>query len=484
MKIIKYILILLILPFFSSSFAATYYIDYNAVNDSANGTAKSTPWKRHPYMNGFSGTYNHSAGDQFIFKGGVTWPASTTIFNIQAGGTEGNVDYYGVDQTWYSGASWSRPIITCGNGSCGHDTINIMIAVESGIGYVTIDNFELTGQRILTTDTTAECISLLTGSNHIILQNLYIHGWSHGAGDFGMYGVPFHIVIGDSSSSTGNTMQNCTIDGSDTSQDMAIWVYNGLDKIKNNTVQYTQSGVDQGCVSEFSGNEFSHSVASLGASAHCNVFQNQQACTGGWKIYNNYIHDVTSSAAMAILVYPNGPEMDIFNNVFWNTNVQPIVIDGSQSSSEIVKIYNNTGSAPSGNACIRVTGSIDTLYQDNNHCITDTGVITIDGSITNYYPGSNNLTQTVAQANAQDYISAHRYAPQSGTGSTVDSGATITCSGCGSGISKDILAVSRPQGASWDIGAYEYVSTGGATLSPSGAPANLGADGGVVTLGP
>src|SRR5674536_23253 len=63
--------------------SATYYIDYNAANDSANGTTTSTPWKRSPGMVGFTGRYSHSAGDIFVFKGGVTWPAAVLPSTIK-----------------------------------------------------------------------------------------------------------------------------------------------------------------------------------------------------------------------------------------------------------------------------------------------------------------------------------------------------------------------------------------------------------------
>src|ERR1700736_4531383 len=90
--------------------AATYYIDYSSGSDSNNGTSKNTPWKRHPYMAGRSGSYSHQAGDRFIFKGGVTWPHDCWGLNLHGnGGNASAYDYYGVDQTWFTGASWTRP---------------------------------------------------------------------------------------------------------------------------------------------------------------------------------------------------------------------------------------------------------------------------------------------------------------------------------------------------------------------------------------
>src|SRR5688572_7720049 len=115
---------------------ATYYIDFTGGSDSNNGTAKVTPWKRHPYMNGFTGSYSHSVGDQFIFKGGETWPGACFPFNPAAGGSAGNIDYYGVDLTWFTGGGWVKPIL------------DVEYTYRDGIylanlGYITIDRMEI-----------------------------------------------------------------------------------------------------------------------------------------------------------------------------------------------------------------------------------------------------------------------------------------------------------------------------------------------------
>jgi hypothetical protein len=93
-----------------SAQAANYYVDFNAANDSANGTTTSTPWKRCPGMAGFSGSYAHQNGDRFIFKGGVTWPHACFPLNISVGGASNNRDLYGTDVTWFAGGSFSRPV--------------------------------------------------------------------------------------------------------------------------------------------------------------------------------------------------------------------------------------------------------------------------------------------------------------------------------------------------------------------------------------
>jgi hypothetical protein len=87
----------------------TYYIDYSGGSDANTGTSKSSSWKRCPGMSGFSGAYTHSAGDVFIFKGGVVWPSAAMPFAIANSGAAGKIDAYTTDQSWYSGSSWAQP---------------------------------------------------------------------------------------------------------------------------------------------------------------------------------------------------------------------------------------------------------------------------------------------------------------------------------------------------------------------------------------
>lgn len=52
--------------------ASTYYVNASTGSDANTGT-ESSPWKKSPYMTGFSGKYTHAAsGDSFILKGTFT----------------------------------------------------------------------------------------------------------------------------------------------------------------------------------------------------------------------------------------------------------------------------------------------------------------------------------------------------------------------------------------------------------------------------
>ena len=126
---------------------ATYYIDYDGGRDSNAGT-RDQPWSRHPYMNGWTGSYSHTSGDRFIFKGGVTWPASAFQILIRAGGSgEQNRDYYGVDTTWYAGQAFSKPLFDFQNtilSIWGGTSLSGVRILDSS--YITIDGIEMARQ--------------------------------------------------------------------------------------------------------------------------------------------------------------------------------------------------------------------------------------------------------------------------------------------------------------------------------------------------
>jgi len=82
-------------------------------NDSNNGTSKTSPWQNAPGMQTCAKLCNSTTinpGDSIILRGGVTWPNASFMWNLPGGAT-GNPVYVGVDQTWYAGSSWVRPVL-------------------------------------------------------------------------------------------------------------------------------------------------------------------------------------------------------------------------------------------------------------------------------------------------------------------------------------------------------------------------------------
>jgi hypothetical protein len=156
----------------------TYYIDYSNGNDTNNGTSTSTPWKDAPGMQSFTATYSHRAGDQFIFKGGVTWPYTEFPMNITNGGSSGSSDYYGVSKTYFTGASWIRPIFD-GGGATQQQIGYFMGIASNGPGYITIDNLEMTNFYWFVGGFGTSYIGI-GNADHILIENDYFHSWSHG----------------------------------------------------------------------------------------------------------------------------------------------------------------------------------------------------------------------------------------------------------------------------------------------------------------
>ena len=92
--------------------ARTYYIDYTNGSDRNGGIAKTAAWKHCPGMSKFSGIYWHQAGDRFVFKGGVIWPALTLPLVIKNSGIPGSPDIFTSDSTWFSGKTWKQPVLS------------------------------------------------------------------------------------------------------------------------------------------------------------------------------------------------------------------------------------------------------------------------------------------------------------------------------------------------------------------------------------
>jgi hypothetical protein len=123
----------------ATAHGATYYVDFASGADTNAGTSKSAPWKHAPGMNGFGASYVHAAGDRFIFKGGVAWDSTVFNWSISDSGSAGNVDYYGVDQIWFSGGGWSQPILDGGGTVAASGIANVNVTGS----YVTIDNLKI-----------------------------------------------------------------------------------------------------------------------------------------------------------------------------------------------------------------------------------------------------------------------------------------------------------------------------------------------------
>src|SRR5579872_1103573 len=294
-----------------SALATTYYVDFSSGSDSNNGTSKASPWKNAPGMHSCTGVCASTTinpGDSIILKGGVTWPNSSFLWNMPGGSSSSPV-YVGVDQTWYSGSSWTRPILSA-QGSVISNNYNTMFNVPS---YVTIDNFEITGFYW----TTASCSGAPYGDcgifnagqrNGQTWENLYIHGWTHaGTNAQTSNGVIDVISTGGGGNSVAH---DNVIVGTDVPGDHSVNVFfNGPPIAYNNYIKQVSSAF----IVSYATSVHDNHIEDIGPSycntpfpqyagycSHENAFEDNGDT--GLYFYNNTISNV--NAGLAVWVAP------------------------------------------------------------------------------------------------------------------------------------------------------------------------------------
>lgn len=515
----------------ANAFASTtYYIDYASGNDANNGTSKTSPWQHAPGMQACTGLCSSTTvnpGDSIILKGGVTWPNASFMWNLP-GGASGNPVYVGVDQTWYAGGSWSRPILSPG-GAAIPNNYNTMFNVPAN---VTIDNFEITGFYW----TTAACSGAPYGDcgifnagqrNGQTWENLYIHGWTHAGTNAVTSNGVVNIV---STGGAGNSVaHDNVIVGTDVPGDHSVNVFFGGPPIAyNNYIKQVSSAF----IVNYATSIHDNHIEDIGP-AYCNMPFPQYAgyCThengfednadSGLYFYNNLITNV--SAGLAVWLAPNpGYTVTAWNNVIYGIHdnqvldmappvYNPTYCTSGPTSNDYCKtagsyiFENNTVECGDDTTLYDVcqsgigdigSGSIATsfLYQ-NNHFITATtasGCYTGTGKPLSCTFAPSNIVQTLSTANGQGYNSSQAFAfsPTSQTDSTVGAGTNLTASAVGNlaTLASDTTysctmgtgnqpscpartTNGRPTTGAWDSGAYEYNSGNQPPAPPTGLAA-------------
>lgn len=161
--------IILFLFIVTRSFATTYYVDYDAGNDSNNGTSTSTPFKRCPGMATFTGGITLQSGDIVNFKGGVIHILDSSI-SARAGVTyDGNA--------WGIGVAILDGQNTTGTGFSLDSTDNNVVIRDMQIqnfgGYAE-DNPVWTGVAISSIDTSTNVITTATPHNLVVGDDIQL----------------------------------------------------------------------------------------------------------------------------------------------------------------------------------------------------------------------------------------------------------------------------------------------------------------------
>lgn len=345
-------------------------------------------------MSNWAGSgYSHSPGDRFIFKGGVTWPSACFWFNILAGGNSSGNDYYGVDKTWFSGGSFTRPIFD------GEHTSSILINIDfphNAAHYITFDSFEM--KRVTCQSATFTGLITLYDTDNILIENCWLHDWlldssilhddAHGGiiGNFdgsapaGIVNIVFDTCEIENSENgasgkwngvcvrMGGVIRNCLIHDNSS----AILFAQDVDHCVIYNISYPYSGFDPSY--HFNGFYMDNGNGAAGANGGVNLY-----CR------NTVFRDVGGGANMA---YPNveGYDCYIYNCLFY----------GQMSSQQAIEVdpYNlNFNLIPAG-ANYDVLGNytvsglvIGTVYywskganDSGCHGLTSTGFFTATGT--------------------------------------------------------------------------------------------------------
>lgn len=494
-------LILLLVVCVAPARGASYYISYSSGSNSNNGTSEMTPWKSHPYMSSASGcagsphAYTHSAGDVFTFKQGDSYPNVCFPFTFVAGGSSGNPDIYTYDPTWgtaggttgNAGQSVGTYQFNAGSAVIGSGSIcnNFLDFQTNSVSNVIFNGAELVNYLY---STSSSCVHG-TSENHMMenyqstgntLENLYIHGWSHGSSTSDSMCVLCGYNTGGTSA--GTCLVGSVIDGASDSGTSGEAVF-ATPCAHDDIVRNMSNGILPNEPALVYNNKIGPINTSFDASDHSNCIETLGPYSGSGTsyIYNNYC--AAGSEALVILGGndTSGPAIYYaWNNVLdmgassAHPNV-PIILMGTATA---VHGWNNTIVAnPSGDACVENQGTYGTIDWTNNFCIDSKGSFDQNGVS---YPNNTLMTNSAATSVGLSASQTFAYQPTSSNcgGASqcpVGAGSNLTSSATGPLVSlaRDTTyggvrsTNARPNSGSWDDGAYEF-TTGPTPNPPTG----------------
>jgi len=485
-----------------------------AGSDTNSGTTEASPWLHAPGMigctancalidNGSGNPGNARPGQGFIVRGGDVWHSANLPWTWRSAGSSGSPIYLGVDTTWYTGSSWTRPVLNLDNAGNGMNGLGSAFITGGGnqSPYVWLDDFEfINNYTCITGGSGYSGYAQLNSSNSTFTRN-YLHAWTHCStanvpdgcelfsldeanGESG-YTVEYNIWDGSDSTNGGDSCYAMYEGGSDST---TIIAYNFIQDVANGVVGQYPIVHDNTILNivrdyaQLNGN----------GSYHGNAFENNH-CQSPCFIYNNVISGVNPYAGVTFWDSPNGSFDYIFNNVIVNTSngnvLDTLTGSGAQAAGGYVMEFNNTvecgmDSSPPSSMCSGDTNSATAKSSFlNNHFLTTHPPV----PLSNWGTQSNNVTQTKSTANGQGYSLTEMYSfsPASASNSSVHAGANeqtlcatiaglnpaagIACqSDTTYGVSYNTsnhtvtsparTPVARPMTGAWDSGAYQFSS--------------------------
>lgn len=506
--------------------ATTYYVDYAGGSDNNDGQSKGTAWQHAPGMNSCAAncaSVNLVNGDRIILKGGVTWPNSSFRWTL---GSNRQTIYIGVDQTWFAGSSWTRPILDAGGVGI-MNNMSQMFWLGTG---VTFDNFEIKGfywdNTVCAGHPPGGCTIFNDSQNDgWEVKNIYVHGWTHAGTNGATSNGTSFIFLGNGGPNT--SVHDSVFDGSDVPGDHSINVFfSGPPIAYNNYIKQVSSGfivspggTGQAIYHDNHIEDIGPTYCNLpfsqyaGSCAHENAFEDN--ADNGLLFYNNEITGVNAGLALWIAPNPNHTAY-LWNNVITQVHdnqvtdlAHPVYQSSFCSSGQNAQGYcNNAGNFILVNNTIECgddktqydlcqnqvgfAGGQSFFYQ-SNHFISASNASGCKSGLNGCTFDSSNTVQTLSVANKQGYSSHETYAFSSKAGGNATIGAginqgvlctaiTLIDAAAGAACLKDTTygvsystsdhtvsypaRSAQPRGLSWDSGAYQYSSSTSTTVQP------------------
>ena len=371
--------------------------------DSNEGTRESAPWLHLPGMPNCTGTCASTkpgAGTGFILRGGDTWhfgnssasPYTGGMWTWRWNGSSGSPIYIGVDQNWYSGSSWTRPVMNGDNplstsavASCKYQVGALNSFLNASVlSYVTFDNFEFTGkcEGNSAAKFGFDIYVLDQSAKYTNFEHLYFHGWTHihwkCSRGVGLCYDGYAFLGGEGSGvQTGTSYLYIVVDGADSDPASGGGFYDGMYNVAYSVFKNGSENIGS-YDHVFHDNLVMNWVEPGDGYSHGNVYEEVTEPAGTNAIYNNVWYDLYNTGPEGVCFWPVpsvGSSLYVFNNVWYNARCGGNYIDVGENSSDQGAIYffNNTLENPQNRAILTCasSGYSEPFTAANNHYITD-----------------------------------------------------------------------------------------------------------------
>ncbi len=456
----------------------TFFVDFVGGSDASDGLSIANAWQHAPGMPTFTGSYSTQTSDCFTFKGGVTWTNANFPYALPTSGTSSQHAIYGRDVTWFTGGSWTRPVFDGGDVCCKTGIVTI-----SSKEWIQLDWLDLRNLRYAGNFGDAIINASLSVGGNLKMTNILAIGFKTTKANTGGVDMSNQGGIAITANGTGVTLEDSEVaNGSHATLSgcAGFGTYNV--PITRRTKIHNMAG----------GMNDPNTVDAVEIYDLCDPSWDPQKHIdiiiknfGGF-IFNSIFRDNNIPVqGSCLLMAPAGQgagsqQVDMYNNTFWNNScgggdIALKISSQAEGDRTTFFVFNNTFHCGSSE-CITTSGSgfnILLVKVQNNHYITDFAgdpycSTACGGAGEQTLVNTFNVKTSTSDAATQGYVAGNQYQPTDVTDDSVNVGTTDPCSTTCSDDNNDRLLVARPQGASWDVGSYEFIEGASAVTTISG----------------